>query len=451
MAEFLSSMYAGEVGLKQVETERSERTILLVEDEVLIAMAETRDLERMGYAVVSAYSGDQAIRAVTDRSEIDLVLMDIDLGAGPDGTEVARAILAIRDLPILFLSSHSEPDIVERTEEVTSYGYVVKNAGPTVLKASIRMAYRLFESHRRERDLAETADRYLNVVAEIVLVLDTKGDILRLNESGHRLLGYRNGELIGRNWLETCLPDWERQAVNAVFHRRLDPAATDTERHENDVITRTGRIRRILWYNTILTGDDGETIGILSSGEDITDRAELEATLRGERANLQRLSRLQELLIEIASGFSPSEGSISDALAVLGAGIGADRAYVFTYDFENGVAVNTYEWCADEIAPQIEELQALPLSAIDEAIALHRSGRTHYVADVSALPPGRMRTILEPQGIRSLLTVPILTDDLCVGSVGFDFVSAHHDFSEHEQGILTVFARSLANRYASGV
>lgn len=414
-------------------------------------MAETQQIRDMGYDVVAAYSGDQAVKAVAEHPEIDLVLMDIDLGAGPDGTEVSRTILAIRDLPILFLSSHNEPDIVERTEAVTSYGYVVKNSGTTVLKASIRMAFRLFESHLRERDLAETADRYLNVVAEIVLVLDADGTILRLNESGHRLLGYQNGELIGSNWLETCLPDWEREAVTAIFRGRLDPAAINTEHYENDVITRTGRIRHILWHNTILTGVDGGAIGILSSGEDITDRAELEATLRGERANLQRLSRLQDLLIDIAASHTFPDRSISDALEVLGAGIRADRAYIFAYDFENGVAVNTYEWCADGIDPQIEMLQALPLQAIEEAIALHRSGRTHYVADVSALPPGRMRSILEPQGIKSLLTVPILSGDLCVGSVGFDFVSEHHAFSEHEQGVLTVFARSLANGYTPGV
>jgi DNA-binding NarL/FixJ family response regulator len=61
------------------------------------------------------------------------------------GTEAAEKILSMCDIPILFLSSHTEPEIVEKTEGITSYGYVVKNSGDTVLLASIRMAFRLFE------------------------------------------------------------------------------------------------------------------------------------------------------------------------------------------------------------------------------------------------------------------------------------------------------------------
>jgi PAS domain S-box-containing protein len=73
--------------------------------------------------------------------------MDIDLGEGMDGTEVARAILQDHDIPVVFLSSHIEKEVVEKTEKITSYGYVVKNTGITVLDASIKMAFKLFEAH----------------------------------------------------------------------------------------------------------------------------------------------------------------------------------------------------------------------------------------------------------------------------------------------------------------
>lgn len=78
--------------------------------------------------------------------------MDIDLGAGMDGTEAARLILGLRDLPLVFLSSHTEPLVVERTEGLTSYGYIVKNSGETVLLASIKMAFRLFQARAELRD-----------------------------------------------------------------------------------------------------------------------------------------------------------------------------------------------------------------------------------------------------------------------------------------------------------
>jgi DNA-binding NarL/FixJ family response regulator len=74
--------------------------------------------------------------------------MDINLGPGIDGTDAAQAILVEHDIPVLFLSSHTEPEVVEKTEGITSYGYIVKNSGEMVLFASIKMAFRLFESKK---------------------------------------------------------------------------------------------------------------------------------------------------------------------------------------------------------------------------------------------------------------------------------------------------------------
>ncbi len=72
--------------------------------------------------------------------------MDINLGSGMDGTETAQRILMSINVPILFLSSHTEKEVVEKTESITNYGYVVKNSSITVLDASIKMAFKLFDA-----------------------------------------------------------------------------------------------------------------------------------------------------------------------------------------------------------------------------------------------------------------------------------------------------------------
>jgi PAS domain S-box-containing protein len=125
-------------------------TILLVEDQAILALSQKNILERRGFYVIIAVSGEKAIEVARDRQDIDLILMDIDLGSGIDGTEAAREILTFRDLPVVFLSSHTDHELVERTETLTSYGYIVKNSGETVLIASIKMAFRLFESRQQE-------------------------------------------------------------------------------------------------------------------------------------------------------------------------------------------------------------------------------------------------------------------------------------------------------------
>src|SRR6056297_3109272 len=131
------------------------KKILLVEDEVLIAMNEAQTLQKHGYEVVTVYNGEKAVEMVNSDSEISLILMDIDLGKGIDGTEAADEILNKKDIPVVFLSSHTEPEVVKKTEGITSYGYIVKNSGETVLLASIRMAFRLFDAKMREREHKE--------------------------------------------------------------------------------------------------------------------------------------------------------------------------------------------------------------------------------------------------------------------------------------------------------
>lgn len=130
-----------------------QNTILLVEDDIVIATAEKKMLENYGYRVTHVPDGHSAIEYMrTDGFCIGLVLMDIDLGEGMDGVEAARRILNEIEVPVVFVSSHTEKEIVEKTEKITSYGYVVKNSGITVLDASIKMAFRLFEAHVNIRD-----------------------------------------------------------------------------------------------------------------------------------------------------------------------------------------------------------------------------------------------------------------------------------------------------------
>lgn len=170
-------------------SENGKRRILLVEDEALIALPENQQLEKIGYSVIHA---SNAVAAVEEagRAEppFDAILMDIDLGRGPDGTQAAAEILLSREVPIIFLSSHTEPEAVNRTEQITSYGYVVKNSGIVVLDASIKMALKLFKE-RMERQASESrlreAERSLRLSAEILGLLN---DTLPLKETSKAIL-----------------------------------------------------------------------------------------------------------------------------------------------------------------------------------------------------------------------------------------------------------------------
>ncbi len=214
------------------------RTILLVEDEAIIAMGEASQLKKAGYAVILAPSGEKAIEIVcADPAAVDLILMDIDLGKGMDGAEAAQRILRSHNIPILFLSSHMEPDIVHKTEEITNYGYVVKSSSFTVLDASIKMAFKLFAAARQldlngmeiesaneelraslenlqrtNRDLALSEDKFSKAFHlnpdSININRLSDGVYVDINEGFTRIMGYTREDSIGRSSLPGDLGIW---------------------------------------------------------------------------------------------------------------------------------------------------------------------------------------------------------------------------------------------------
>jgi PAS domain S-box-containing protein len=164
-----------------------------------------------------------------------------------------------------------------------------------------------------------------------------------------------------------------------------------------------------------------------------------------------RLSRMHSLLAELAIDFinlplERVDATIHASLAKLGRFVGADRAYVFDYDLYRGIAINTHEWCAEGIDPQIEHLQDEPLVTMAEWIATHQHGDIVHIPDVSALPVDKEeRRILELQDIKSLITVPMMHDGLCLGFCGFDSVRHRRDYSTVEYEILLLFSQMILN------
>ncbi|HOV63436.1 MAG TPA: PAS domain S-box protein, partial [Spirochaetia bacterium] len=188
---------------------KQQQTILLVEDEAIIAMLEAKQLERRGYHVVHALSGERAIEIVNeDLDSVDLILMDINLGSGMDGTEAAAIILKEHDIPVVFLSSHTEEEIVEKTENISSYGYVAKNSGETVLVASIKMAFKLHQARTTliEKDRAlqqktEELDAFFAYARDLLCITDTEGNFIHLSKEWENVIGYPLEELEGENCL----------------------------------------------------------------------------------------------------------------------------------------------------------------------------------------------------------------------------------------------------------
>jgi len=205
--------------------EMQNKSLLLVEDEALIAMAKKMALETYGYTVRTVPTGEKAIEAIKSNPGIDLVLMDIDLGKGMDGTETAAIILKDHDLPIVFLSSHTEQETVEKTEKITSYGYVVKDSSITVLDASIKMAFKLFEAKTRAAQAAEQFRAIVENTSDYIMRYDQNGRHVYGNPSALAVSGFTLWQFVGKTHRELGFSEelcilWEH-AIEKVFSTGL--------------------------------------------------------------------------------------------------------------------------------------------------------------------------------------------------------------------------------------
>ena len=187
--------------------EQRRKTILLVEDEAVNARLTCRILEKNGYRVINVYSGEEALEVTSKNGKIDLILMDIDMGDGIDGISAASQILSKKDIPLVFLSSHSEAEFVKKTEEITSYGYVLKNSGEAVLIASINMALKLYYANRKIIDNEAKLNAMLANISDVVVIIDKDGIIRYKSRNIEKWFGWKAEELIGKNSLENVHPD----------------------------------------------------------------------------------------------------------------------------------------------------------------------------------------------------------------------------------------------------
>lgn len=168
---------------------------------------------------------------------------------------------------------------------------------------------------------------------------------------------------------------------------------------------------------------------------------------------IQRQLRFQELLISISTTYINADISdidqlIHKSLKQIGEFVESDRSYIFSYDFVNNTTTNTYEWCADGIKPEIDNLKDVPVDFIPQWLEAHRKGEAFWVEDVSALPDDGelgLKAILEPQGIKSLITIPKFKKDELIGFIGFDSVKKLNKYNDNEKEILFVYANMLVN------
>ena len=290
--------------------------------------------------------------------------------------------------------------------------------------------------------LSEKYQMLYNSMRDGVAFFDIEhGKITDCNQAYADMLGYSKQELMQLTYKQLTPKIWHKFEEDIVKNKIIPTGYSEI--YEKEYIKKDGTVFPIelcVWLNK----DKRDNInGMWAIIRDITKRKHIELELK-------RLSDLEKILMEISSTYinlplNKIHQTLKESLVKLAEFVNADRAYIFDYNFKKQICINTHEYCAEAIEPQINELQAVPLVLIPDWAESHCQGKTIYIPDVSSLPESSLRTILESQDIKSLITVPMMREQQCIGFVGFDYVRQYRTYSEYEQHLLTVFAQMLVN------
>ena len=147
------------------------------------------------------------------------------------------------------------------------------------------------------------AERYLQISRTMIVGLDRDGRVALINQRGCELLGYTEGEILGRNWFQTVVPDKVRDRVLQLFRRIMAGELPALSHFENEIMTRQGDVRHVAWNNTLERNADGEIVGTLSSGQDITELKWAEQERKRHQEELAHVTRLSTMG-EMASGLA---------------------------------------------------------------------------------------------------------------------------------------------------
>ncbi len=284
--------------------------VLVVEDERLVANALARNLEALGYQVVSTVASGEEALAKADESRPDLVLMDIRLEGEMDGIEAAGLITFRFDIPVIFVTAYADRNVLAKAKIAEPYGYLIKPVSKRELHSAAeialykhQMAARLRESEEKHRELAE-------FLPQIIYEIDLNGTFTFANRSGLEAVGYTSDDLSrGLNATELMVPE-------------------DRDRLMAD-ISRVSLGEKIGAHYTILRKDgtefpalshaapmmrDGQIVGIRGVCVDITEIKTLENELKSANEQLER--RVAERTSELAASNEQLRHEISERLRV---------------------------------------------------------------------------------------------------------------------------------------
>jgi PAS domain S-box-containing protein len=279
---------------KEKDLKMEKAKILIVEDDALIARDIEKILLSLDYSVAKLITTGKGIVSKIVEEDPDLILMDIMFQDEVRGIDIARKVRQRVDVPVVYLTAHSERSILNKAKIAEPYGYLLKPVGEKDLEITIEMAlyrYHLETKFKKgmRKSLHESEDRYRQLVENInesIVMQDQKGRITYANQRFLDMIGYTESEVVGK-------PITRFLAGGLLKKEELKEAGKGAEvKIPSEISWRRKDGERVF---TILSpkpvyNNKGQHKGTVAVLTDITDRRQVEKELHRSREQLRMLS-----------------------------------------------------------------------------------------------------------------------------------------------------------------
>jgi two-component system, cell cycle sensor histidine kinase and response regulator CckA len=280
------------------------RRIVVVEDEAIVAMELEMQLQAIGYQVIGQFArGEEAAERVPGLAP-DVVLMDIRLAGTMDGIEAARRIRETLDVPIVYLTAHSDDDTFGRARATDPVAYVLKPFDRRSLKAALDLGVFRHATEVKLRGMERWLTSTLRSMGDAVIATDVDGCIRNQNDVAAAITGWTTAEAAGRPLLEVLpLVNGKGEPLENPVLRVIEEGVVLGLSPDTLLVTRDGRRVPVQDSAAPIRDEDGKVVGAVIVFRDATDQMVLQEQLQQAEAQL-RHSQKMEAIGQLAGGIA---------------------------------------------------------------------------------------------------------------------------------------------------
>ncbi len=267
--------------------------ILIVEDEAIVAADLAGKLKQLGYEVAGTAS--EGLRAIELAEHLcpDLVLMDIKLEGEMDGIQASERLVKTCDLPVIYLTAHSDAATLERAKVTGPSGYILKPFEERELATQIELAlYR----HGAEKEIREQREWFrvtLTSIGDAVIAVDTEEKVNFLNPVAESLTGWKMEEAQGQplSMVFPIINEVTLEEVKNPVSKVLQSGLPVALANHTALITKDDRSMPVEDSAAPIKDAAGGIIGVVLVFHDVTEKRRAEEALQEAHDNLDKKVR----------------------------------------------------------------------------------------------------------------------------------------------------------------